>query len=188
MGGLTVRFIATESPLPLAPADDRNLTEVRLQAASVRAIGDAAPGDAQTTRTDYEMDWHESDAPAAITFNSAPVGLYSSVEVRLEGSGDDDDGFRIEGETLREAQWQPYRIVGNSPLTITIPTSTPLEVGSTATIRIDVDLASMISGINFSEWPFESGAIQVDGDTAAIQGAVREAFVAQGGDAALPPD
>jgi hypothetical protein len=186
MGGLTVRFIATESPLPLAPADDRTLVEVRLQAGSVRAIGDAAPGDAQTTRTDYEMDWHESDAPSAITFNSAPIGLYSSVEVRLEGEGGDDDGFRIEGQTLREAVWQPYRIVGNDPLTITIPTSTPLEIGSTATIRIDVDLAAMITGINFSEWPFENGSVQVDGDTAAIRAAVTEAFSSVTGDGAQP--
>lgn len=176
MGGLTVRFIATESPLPLAPADDRNLSRVQLQAASVRAIGDAAPGGPETTRTDYEMDWHESDAPNAIAFDAAPVGLYSSVEVRLEGEGGDDDGFLIEGEALREATFQPYRIVGNEPLTITIPTSTRLEAGVMATIRIDVDLASIIDGINFAEWPFENGAIQVDGDTDPIHTAIRQAF------------
>jgi hypothetical protein len=177
MGGLTLRFIATESPLPLAVADDRSLTEVRLEAASVRAIGDAAPGGAETTRTDYEMVWHESDAPSAIAFDSAPVGLYSSVEVRLEGEGGDDDGFVIEGQALREATFQPYRIVGNEPLTITVPTSTRLEAGVMATIRIDVDLASMIGGINFADWPFVDGAIQVDGDNEAIHVAIREAFV-----------
>jgi hypothetical protein len=177
-GGLTIRF-TSDQPVPGEVADDRELEEVRMAAGSVRAIGDAAPGDSRTTRNDYDLRWHEDDTPEAIFFEEAPVGLYSSVEVRLEGDGDDDDAFDIDGRALVEAVWHDFQIIGSDPFTITIPTSTELEIGGTATIAIDVDLGSIIEGINFAELPQVEGRFEIDGDTTEMRTIIRNAFDAQ---------
>ena len=176
-GGLTIRF-TSDQLVPGEVADDRQLDEVRFRADSVRAIGDAAPGDARTTRNDYDLRWHDSDTPEPIFFEAAPVGMYSSVEVRLEGSGGDDDAFEIDGQALVEAVWHDFEITGSDPLTIMIPTSTELAIGGTATIEIDVDLASIIAGINFNELPQVEGLIEIDGDTTEMRTLVRNAFTA----------
>lgn len=176
-GGLRIRF-TTDQPVPGEVAADRRFEEVHLRAGSVRAIGDAAPGDSRTTRNEYELRWHESDTPEAIVFEEAPVGLYSSVEVRLEAEGDDDDAFELEGRAMIEESWFDFEIHGRDSLTIMIATSTELEIGGTATIEIDVDLASMIAGLDFSEFPQVEGRIEIDGDSTLIRDAVRDAFAA----------
>jgi hypothetical protein len=176
---LSIRF-QTDQDLPAMTAADRRLKDAQFHADSVRAIGDAAPGDSRTTESDYRMRWHESDQPDPIRFDEAPAGLYSTVEVRFE-RGDEEHGFEVEGEALLDAVWVPFEIEDDTALTITIGTSTTLAPGGSATIEIDVDLARIIADIDFSQFPIVEGKIEIgddDPEIAAIRAAIGEAFAA----------
>jgi hypothetical protein len=174
---LSITFIADQD-VPGMTAADRTLDDVRLHADTVRAIGDAAPGDSRTTEDDYELRWHESTHPDTIGFDRAPAGVYSTVEVRIEEGGGDEHGILIEGEAQIEEAWVPYRIEAEEGLTIAIATTTTLPVGGSETIEIQVDLARMIAAIDFSAHPIVEGRIEIDGEDPAIRTAIREAFSA----------
>lgn len=176
---LRIRFQADQD-LPGMTADDRTLEQVRFHADSVRAIGDAAPGDSRTTEADYRMYWEESQSPETIRFDEAPAGVYSTIEVRLElGDDEEEHGFRIEGTVLLDAVWVPFEIEDDTALTITIATSTTLAPGGSENVDIDVDLARIIADIDFSQFPIIEEKIEIgDGDPeiTAIRTAIREAF------------
>jgi hypothetical protein len=174
-GGLTITFTTTQA-VPGAVAPGLTLDDVRMHADTVRAIGDAAPGDALTTRNDYELRWHDQDTPEPIRFERAPAGLYSTVELRLAAGA--EYAYEIDGEVMLGAITYPFEIETDEPLTITAAIATTLPPGGSATVEISVDLAAIVQSIDFSAHPIEDGKIEVDGDDSAVQAAIRAALQA----------
>jgi hypothetical protein len=174
--GLTVLFTGAQTLPAPDPAIDRTVTEVKLQAESITAIGDNAPGDDRTTRLDAELRWRATDVPGPIRYEDAPAGLYSRVEVRLLGEGD-DHSFEIKGEALYMGMWRPYELEADTLMTIVINTSTALPPGGSATIDVPVDLVGIVAGVDFAQCTLNGeDKLECDSQEAAVAAAVVAAF------------
>lgn len=170
--GVTIQFAAAQ--LPLSLPDDVVLEQVTFNAMTIRALGDVA-NDVRTTRENTELQWRQGGAPMSITFDQAPTGVYSKVDIRITElellgeaeSNDNDRDFEIDAENqLIEAS------VDVADMT--------LEGGGTVTFTITVDLASMIAGIDWDRVKIEDGKLsiedndpQMNGITSAIDAAFR---------------
>lgn len=178
--GLTITF-ALDTAFPITTADNTIIDRIDMRAASVRAIGDAAPGDGRTTRFDYRLRWDGSDRPEPIRFEEAPVGLYSSVDLDLAAEGD-ASSIEIAGECTRNGSRVDFEIESEAALSIAITTNEMLAPGGSAAIEIAVAIEAAVAAI---DWDAESldgeGDVTIDDDSAAmtqILAALRTSFSA----------
>jgi hypothetical protein len=186
-GDRTLPADITTSPL-------RHLERVRLHARTIRAFGDAAPGDARTTAMDVDLLWDRETVPAATAFDQAPSALYASVEIRLErdpaggehvvelrgtAETDPDGGGPVPfGSYEYEIELEEIRC------TITVPTQTPLDVGQVASIPIAVVLGHAIEALDFSQLAWDGEKLKLPEASpleATIADWVRESFTGSTG-------
>jgi hypothetical protein len=169
--GVTIEFAAADLPLDLP--DDVKLERVKFTAMTIRALGDVA-NDARTTRDDTELSWEAGREPMSITFDQAPTGVYSKVDIRiteLELRGeveieDDDRDFEIEGK-----QMLIDAVVDVEDMS--------LEGGGTVTFTVNVDFASILAGIAWDSVRINEGKLTIednDPEMPAIRDAIDAAF------------
>lgn len=170
--GLAVTW-ATASAVP-GPADTTHrVDELTLRFSSVRAIGDAAPGDPRASTGALELAWNDDGAPPApLVFDHAPAGLYSRLELGVGGA---DEAFELHGSVLLGATWTPFELEDEAPLAISVPTSAVVAPGVRATIAVTLDVAAVLAPIDFTRLPSEAGVLVLHREDPQID-AVRAAL------------
>lgn len=163
--GIELYFLLTpDGELPLSIGGDVTVDQVKLRVADLCVFGDAASCDERTSRATLELDWHEADAPAPVRFMSAPPGLYSRVEFRLDDLGG-DYSYRIEGTVrLPDDSVHDFQIEDSA----TIPLGFNLDGVSlqpNQIVRLDVtlDLPKLLQEIDWSLAEVEEdGSLSID--------------------------
>lgn len=156
--GLVVVF-ATNAPIPVT-AGVATISEVVLDASSIRAIGDAAPGDDRTTRLDTRLRWREDEIPEPVGFAAAPVGLYSTIALRLAGD-QNETAFRLTGETMRQGDRVDFDIESHAALDLTIAIDAMLAPGGDLTVRLSLDVGALVAPIDWDGEPVDGGRIEI---------------------------
>jgi hypothetical protein len=176
--GLTVAWSSTQ---PIPTTDNPSVTEAILSVRSVRAIGDAAPGDASTTKERFTLRWSKSEAPAPMVFDHAPAGKYAKIDLVLRDDG--QDTFKLVGVARINGTDVPYEIEGEEQISISIPlpSSATLPAGGMLTVGVKVNLRDIVKDLNLASVPPQGGVIRINEDTApgvlaAAQVALASAF------------
>ena len=164
----------TSPPIPGPVGADLSVHELHITYSSVRLLGDAAPGDARTTRGQTELEWSDHEAPVPISFATAPPGLYSQLQLGVGGSA---EAFAIEGRVRLGGTWIPYEIEDEAPSPVSLPLGLDLRAGMVVTIPVELDVAAVLAAVPFSELPVVAGHIHLDRDDPAM-GGVRAALAA----------
>lgn len=163
----------TAAPVPGPVASGLRLSELHLKLSSVRAIGDAAPGDPRTSSGALELEWNER-APPPLVYDQAPAGLYSQIEL---GVGGGPEAYELHGEVDLGGTWTPFEIEDEAALAITVPTALTLAAGQRATLAVTLDVAAVLAPIDWSQVPSNLGTLSLTRSDPQI-GAVRAALVA----------
>lgn len=169
--GVTIRFAAPT--LPLALPDNVELEKVTITAMTIRALGDVA-SDSRTTLDNTELVWDGNGGPASIVFDRAPTGVYSKLDLRITG-------FELRGEAEVEGSDRDFEIDGESMLidAVVDVEDLTLEGGGTVTFTINVDLASMLDGIDWDQVRIDDGKLTIedsDPEMPAVRTRVDAAF------------
>jgi hypothetical protein len=133
------------------------IERVVLGVTMLRAIGDAAPGDVRTTRTDDKLsafEWKDGQNPVPHLFPEAPPGMYSKVELRIADSIHADAAVDISGRVPRGGNVVPFQIktlVAAVPISIDVNVVLPPR--GTETVTIEVDVADLIEDIDWGTVP-----------------------------------
>ena len=173
--GLRVTW-STNPAIPAAISADARVDAVKLKLSSVRAIGDAAPGDGRTSTGGLELSWTDKDRPAAVRFADAPAGLYSRLEL---GSGGDDEEYTIRGQARVGGTWYPFRIEDRTPLSVGIPLDVVLAPGDEVEVPVVLDVAAVIGAVEWDDLELDGGELHVDeddGEIVPIRAALARAF------------
>lgn len=146
------------------PTPSVELRVVSLHMSTIRVLGDSAPGDMRTTRTDAEFIWQESLGAVPQLFKLAPPGVYSEVELDLGG----ERAIHATGYAVRGGNLLPFEIQSNGELSVNIAVNTLLAGREFATTKIEVDVASFIEDIDWDAVPITTdGRLFIgDGDSA----------------------
>lgn len=144
------------------------VTYARLDLESVRAVGDAAPGD-ETTRSSLVLEWSSEAAPEPLRFGDAPAGLYSHLSARLVA-------YELGGTVLLDGEALEFVIEDEPlvPLTLSVELSEVQVVPGDATrVDVAVDFRVPLDAIDWSSVDGSGGDIEIDSDDPQI-GAVRD--------------
>jgi hypothetical protein len=165
-GGLTIELVA-KGGVPQMPQATVEITRLVIGMKTIRAIGDAAPGDMRTTRTDLELEWRDNLMPVPHLFPMAPPGVYSTVELRVGDSTKSAAAIDIVGRATRGGNLVPFEIESQtSEVPISIAVSTVLTPRTIATTTIEVDVAALVEDIVWDSVPLTTeGRLYIgDGD------------------------
>jgi hypothetical protein len=171
--GLTLEFVADEElPAEIDGASGEvRVSEIYLNGAVIRAIGDATTADERpTTRYDFPLHWATDDEPRGLEFTSAPPGAYSYVELRIASRPGPErrDAFELRGEANVGGSWRDFLIEGEAPVVVArVPASTKLEVDRPLTIKVELDVSRLVSSIEFAALPELDGKLRIDERTPA---------------------
>ncbi len=159
--GLTVTWaVAPAVPGPVSA--DVSVRELRLEASSLRVIGDSAPpGDARTSRTSLDLRWRSEQAPAAVELAAAPAGLYSRLEIGVGGS---DEHLTIKGDARVGGTVYPFEIEDERQHALTLSMALALAPGQHATIPVTVDVAVILAAVPFDQLSTDNGTLVFDDD------------------------
>jgi hypothetical protein len=160
------------------------LEEVRIDLENVRAVGDAAPGDARTTRDELRLEWYgasdddggeaANNDPVLVTFDQAPPGLYSNVYAEVVH-------YRLQGQVEVDSNEREFDIDDSpsSSLAIAIPLGgVDLEAGETRHVSVDVSCGAVVLGVAWDTVEEQDGDLVVDEGDADHIGGVRDAMQA----------
>lgn len=184
-GGLVIELVA-KNGVPQTIEGDVVIERLVLGVTMLRAIGDAAPGDVRTTRTDDKLpafEWKDSQNPVPHLFPDAPPGMYSTVELRVADSIHADVAVSVSGRVPRGGNVVPFEvtsIVANVPISVAVTTLLPPRGIETTTIEVDV--ADLVEDIDWGQVPLSGegrlfigdGDAQMSKMTSQIAGAFRE--------------
>lgn len=165
-GGLIFAW-RTRPALPTRLEDDLEVNEASFELRDVRALGDSAPGDGRTSRSAIELTWSGTTRPPPLTFDQAPPGVYSRLELRLGGDG---EAYWLRGRVEQEEEdgedeehWVTWEVRDDAALTINVPLDVALAVGATATVAIEIDAGDLVHDIDWSRVPLRGGVRILDG-------------------------
>jgi hypothetical protein len=131
--------------------------EVRLEASSLRLIGDsAAPGDARTTRAPIDLRWVAGNMPADSDLDAAPSGLYSRVEI---GTGGSDEQLFIRGRARVRGEYRDFEVEDQRSHAIVKNIALNLAPGEHATIPVSVQLSVIVAAIPFNDLEDDGGTL-----------------------------
>jgi hypothetical protein len=187
-GGLVIEIVA-KGGVPQMPDPTIEITTVTFGVKILRAIGDAAPGDMRTTRTDdddnnnIDLAFANSLGPVPQLFREAPPGVYSTVELRIADSRTASSAIEVTGRASRGGNLVPFEIKSATsivPISIAVYTELMPRMLSTATIELDV--AGLVKNIDWDTVPLTGGGTLAigDGDSAmaSVVSNVATAFAA----------
>ena len=176
--GLIVQWMDPFS-LPGAAGNVIYLDEVKMPLRDVRAIGDAAPGDSRTYVSTCDLHWEHGQAPPWLSFPSAPPGLYSRFEFRIQSA--QGDGYELSGELVLPGHDHrvKFTIEDKQMLPVSIPLNVSLEPGQVRTIMVKIDIIKVLAAIDWSDVEIEDDTITIDEESpeiavirAALEGAI----------------
>lgn len=159
---------SADPALPGPVSNSVEVTEATFRVLRLQVIGDASGGEATTARQ-LELAWGgPSGDPPPTVFPQAPAGLYSQVAFDLDsqqGMAYEISGFARIGGVL-----EPFHIVDTQELAISIAGfGVMLEPGEAAEIPVVLELARLLSRVNFTQLPVIEGVRELDESSAQIQ-------------------
>lgn len=173
--GLTLRWRAT----PGVPSgeDTPNVTRATFRIRSLKVIGDAAPGDAATSRENLTLEWRTGKTPTPELFGHAPAGKYAKIDLIFRGDG--SDAYEIGGIAQRGGIDYPYELEDSSQISVSVPlpSSTTLSPGGSLAIGVRIDIRDIVKDLNFDNARLESGKLIIDDETPTVLAAARAALV-----------
>lgn len=172
--GLQINWSTT--PTVPGSAGAAQIVSVELDLSSLRALGDAAPGDARTTATSVELDWSAGTVPAPIAFPAAPAGLYASLEL---GSGGEDEHLRLDGTVEVRSETYTYRIEDEAPLSVSLAVDAMVVPGARTEIGVVLDVAAVLAAVPFDQLEPDGDELRLeagDPEMAAVRAALASAF------------
>lgn len=172
--GLAVRWRAVPS---IPTGNTPSVREVKLRVRSLKVIGDAAPGDAATTKNNLDLEWKSNEDPKALEFPQAPAGKYAKIDIVIRGDAG-KDGVKITGMALRNAVLRPYEIEDDAQLSVSVPLAadTALRPGGTLTLGLRMDLDAVVRGLDFGAAREDDDKLIIDEETPELLAAVRTAL------------
>jgi hypothetical protein len=166
--GLTVRWSSRPLAWPADLGSNVTLEDARFQLDSLRVIGDAGPGDPRTTKDAFVVRWQTAeDPPENIKFDNAPTGLYSQIALQIDGNVV-EDSYELRGTVIVNNNLEDFVIEDSNPLPINLSIDKSVSAGATATIDIEIDLAHVLSTVDFSMMNKSDGKLQLDEDDNGI--------------------
>jgi hypothetical protein len=176
-GGLTFQLVARPALAHVAANVDVN--EIRFWLRDIRAIGDAAPGDARTSLAEAQLDYRTDRDPDPIPFPLAPPGLYSELEARLgQVGGGGGNGYEIRGTVSVGGTTYELEINDESASgTITVPLG-GLRVDNQTIATVALDL-SFLGAIDWAAAGHDQDRIALDSSsptTAQVRAGMLVAF------------
>lgn len=180
-GGLIIELVATGG-VPQIPEQGVEITLAVLGVQTIRAIGDAAPGDVRTTRTNLkDHEWSENTVPIPQLFPLAPPGVYSTIELRVADSSVSSAAIIIGGRVTRGGNVVPFEIQSTSTdVAIEVNVNTVLAPRQLATTTVAVDFGKVIGDIDWATVPLTTdGRLFIgdgDADMASVVANLKIAF------------
>lgn len=165
--------------LPGAAGELFYLDEVKMPLRDVRAVGDAAPGDSRTYVSTCNLHWEHGQAPPWLSFPSAPPGLYSRFEFRIQSA--EGTGYELTGELVLPGHDHrvKFSIEDSQTLPVSIPLNVSLEPGQVRTLVVKIDIIKVLASIDWSHVEIEDDTIKIDEESpeisvirAALEGAI----------------
>lgn len=154
--GLTVKWhLAGAFPYVAA---DRELTHIELRMKSLRMVGDSAPDDARTNKTQFRLEWENGREPSDVRFSQAPIGAYTAVKTRLDG--DASESFKLEGRALVNGTWYPYELEDSLVYSQSLPIAAELTPDSGQIIHITANFRALIDTVDFSQLENDLGKLE----------------------------
>jgi hypothetical protein len=165
IGGLIIELVA-KGGVPQMPASNIEITRVVLGMTTLRAIGDAAPGDLRTTRTDLdEMEWRDNLVPIPQLFPTAPPGVYSMVDLRIADSPLSSVAISINGRAARGGNLIPFEIQNlTADVGVAISINTVLTPRQYVTTTIELDVPALVQDIDWDAVPLTTEGRMFIGD------------------------
>jgi len=145
------------------PVGDVTVEELRLWLSDLRVVGDAAPGDDRTYLAYAELQLDGGDEPEQ-HFPDAPPGRYSSLDFALRGPVDGEDAWRLLGTVLIDGTTYTLDIADSATTTFTLPLDLMLLAGQARIIHVEVDVAAVISGVDWSVMPRDGDRVEISDD------------------------
>jgi hypothetical protein len=172
-GGLTIELVA-KNGVPQMSTIDVEITKVVIGATSIRAIGDAAPGDMRTTRLSYEFEWRDHLVPIPFKFPEAPPGVYSMIDFHVADSELSSVAVGILGRVRRAGTLVPFEVQNQTAsVTVTIPIDVVLVPRTGAIATIELDVAALVDGIDWDAVPLTAdGTLYIGDADAAMPGVI----------------
>lgn len=160
-GGLVFRW-KLDKGLPVEAGSSVTIDSIELRLRDVRALGDAAPGDARTTRDALELTWKPPEAPEPLAFRSAPPGLYSELQGRLAGDGG-GFAFRIRGTApWRDGELHAFEVEDEGATAFSVALSN-VELKAGAEKGLDIELRTDFLGdVDWSALDLDQGVIELE--------------------------
>jgi hypothetical protein len=159
--GLVVEWSSVPEPWPGQLPGGVTLERAILSVDSLRVVGDAGPGDPRTTANDLVVRWDDNSVPDASVFESAPVGLYSQLSLRLDG-GVSSSSIELRGTVALGGNAYEFHIEDTEALSVNLSIDRTLQPGAPVTLRMRVDFASAIAGLDFAAFDEDSGRLELD--------------------------
>lgn len=173
--GLRVAW-TTSPPVPGAVSADLSVSLVQLELSSMRAVGDAAPGDGRTTASDVELRWDQESVADAVLFPDAPAGLYARLEL---GSGGDDEHYELRGQVTVGGEDFDFRIIDEAPLSISVDVDVAVTANAVAEIGVVFDAGAVLAAVPFEQVEPDDNELRIeagDPEIAAIRASLASAF------------
>lgn len=172
--GLAVRWRAVPS---IPTSNIPSVRELKLRVRSIKVIGDAAPGDAATTKNNLDLEWKSSEDPKALEFPQAPAGKYAKIDIVIRGDVG-KEGVQITGMAMRNAVLHPYEIEDDAQLSVSVPlpADTTLRPGGLLTLKLRMDLDAVVRGLDFNAAREDDDKLIIDEETPELLAAVRTAL------------
>ena len=173
--GLIVKWSASPATIPGDVENGLTIHRARFALDNLRVVGDAGPGDPRTTTSLVALNWEcasggtgttcsETVAPADMTFDDAPPGLYSQVALKFDGSGFSGapESIDIRGEVdIAGTIWE-YRIEGDNPLTFNVDVDKMVNPGEQATIMLRINFQHALDSIDWANMDTSDGRKELE--------------------------
>ncbi|HEY0250015.1 MAG TPA: hypothetical protein VGC41_00725 [Kofleriaceae bacterium] len=158
--GLAIDWVTRPAQIPGEVDGNISVNAMTFRLANVRVIGDAGPGDTRTSKDMVDLAWKTGVAPEPVTFEDAPIGLYS--RVILLASGTVEYAYEISGTAKVNGNTKPFTIHDLSPLAVTMNTSAMLDPNSTTTLAVTIRIDQALQSLDFSKLTDNSGTLTLD--------------------------
>ena len=158
--------------------EDVRIATATLQLTELRLLGDAAPGDARTSRTALTLAWGAGSAPPPLVFDQAPPGLYSELEFGLSADDGEDNAqaFDVTGQVKLNGELVPFTLGVTFDLTVSVPLSIDLAAGTSESFTVRADLGHVIDAVHWQDLPLVGGARVLDDSATAEVDNARKAL------------
>lgn len=149
--GGTARLTIAWATTPVVPAGvtpmGHRIDEARFRMENLKATVDVDPTDPNTTQAEVKLAWDDKEAPAPVTFATAPAGRYTSVVLQLD-EGDGQNAFELRGESNDN---DSFKFDDKASMSIFMTADLVLAPGDDKTLVIDIDLATAVDAIDIEE-------------------------------------